>query len=196
MIRQLLTATSLFAMLAVAAQGGRAECPGGMVAGPSFCIDEYEWPNEKGTLPASGLSLVRTYYDEQAKRPVLDMETLCGSVEKRLCTPDEWYVACLGTHASRCNTAKRWRKPDEAKVAARDEAEMTRLDQREPSGSSPLCVSRIGAHDMLGNVEEWTEGAKLKGRFWAEPTSCARTVGVHAPNWHYYETGGRCCTDR
>jgi hypothetical protein len=51
----------------------------------SFCIDRYEWPNKKGVAPKSYVSVYQA------------MDT-CAGVGKRLCTADEWTVACTGPY--------------------------------------------------------------------------------------------------
>src|SRR5205085_153426 len=48
-----------------------------------FCVDRYEWPNEKGTLPALLVSWV-------------DARKQCEALDKRLCTEDEFNFACEG----------------------------------------------------------------------------------------------------
>ena len=48
-----------------------------------FCMDRYEWPNQKGELP--GLLVSWT-----------DAEKECEAKGKRLCTEDEFNFACEG----------------------------------------------------------------------------------------------------
>lgn len=163
------------------------------------CVDVYEWPNVPGAYPDLDLSAL----PEQGVTGK-DLDSLCRSVGKRLCTRDEWVAACEGTDVSTCNVNQAWRAPNEALVAARDDRELTRLRQNWPSGAEDRkapCVSASGAEDMLGNVEEWVrcdngyDGYCLMGRFWSEAVSCTFTVKTHAARWHYYETGGRCCAE-
>lgn len=110
-----------------------------------------------------------------------------------------------------CNYAQQFLKPDERKVWGRDPGEMARLDQSDPSGARG-CVSGSGAEDMMGNAEEWIRcpawmssqcvkeaGKKtcycLAGRYWSDPAPCTKVIAGHAPDWHYYESGTRCCSD-
>lgn len=209
----------LFSGLLLGASAERP-CPPGMVpTGTSACIDEFEWPNERGVHPMVGLSGVAEEAD-LAEGAVMDLERLCAGAGKRVCTIEEWTAACRGPGASRfpfgdrlprfspdeggglCNYDRWFRTPDEYKVMSRDQEEMGRLDQTEPSGARETCRSASGAHDMMGSVEEWVRcpgigayGWCLMGRYWAEPATCSFAVARHSPKWHYYETGGRCCSE-
>lgn len=184
----------------------RAACPEGMVPvpGAEACIDVYEWPNHAGALPLVGASALPEPRDQRAG-VVMDAEALCRSAGKRVCTLPEWRAACTyATGASpeedACNNDRPFRGPvNEARVVRRDAAEMERLDQREASGARAACASVSGARDMVGNVEEWVRcqegkyGWCLVGRYWSEAWPCTRAVVKHAPRWHYYQTGFRCC---
>lgn len=167
---------------------------------PNVCIDRYEWPNKKGVYPLTYASAL----EDDRTNVVLDANTLCAGhpEHKRPCDIEEWQSACFGTVPAACNVSALYLKVDEAKVDRWDMAELKRLDQSMPSGSLDRCRSVTGAYDMVGNVEEWVRcpqgmfGWCLMGRFWAEKTSsCNYVVRKHAPRWHYYETGFRCCKD-
>jgi hypothetical protein len=64
------------------------DCPAGMVGLPSFCIDQYEAPNERGELPL-------------ALETAVDGERWCADRGKRLCYDDEWLRACEGPQGHR-----------------------------------------------------------------------------------------------
>lgn len=196
----------------------QGRCPDDMVhVSASVCIDRYPWPNIEGEKPQLGLSAIPEDEDV-AKGRVMDAESLCASVGKRLCTASEWTRACRGPGGSKypwgeelpfyipgsnmgiCNYDKWFRPYDEGKVFRRDPKHMAYLDQSEPAGSRPECVSPSGAHDMIGNVEQWVRcdgkhGYCLMGRYWADPKSCENKITAHAPKWHWYTTSGRCCLD-
>lgn len=194
-------------------------CPSDMVlAKPGVCIDRYEWPNKPGVRPMLGASGLPEEHDVKAGR-VMDAQRLCASVGKRVCHADEWVAACEGRNEAKypfgdelpefvpgegkglCNYDKYFIGPDENKVWSRDPKEMKRLDQSEPVGNRKTCMSASGAFDMIGNAEEWVRcdhgeyGWCLASRFWAEPVSCHNLIVTHAPRWHYYSTGFRCCKE-
>ena len=199
----------------------RLQCPSDMVqVNDKVCIDKYEWPNKKGSYPLIGASGLPEVRDKKANQ-VWDAKTLCNSVGKRVCWDTEWISACKGKNNAKypwgndvpgyipgefdshlaCNFGKQYVSGrDEYKIYRRDKKEMARLDMREPSGSRQACKSAVGAYDMTGNVEEWVRcknktGWCLAGRYWAQLRECKRIVRGHAPRWHYYETGFRCCKD-
>lgn len=168
------------------------------------CMDQFEAPNQKGKRP-----LVMHSF-RSARR-------YCAQRKKRLCTEQEWELACEGAERrplaygwrvdkSACNSDKGWRPFDvDALRAGGEEAqrEVERLWQGSLSGKYLTCVSMHGIYDMMGNVEEWVisrPGRKfpgaLMGGFWAKPwTGCRGTNDAHEPSFEFYETGFRCCAD-
>lgn len=170
----------------------------------SFCIDRYEWPNRRGERP-----MVMVRWDEA--------KALCEKAGKRLCTEREWTFACEGEASlpypygylrspEACNIDKPYIVPVSERLrdlSTRDK-ELARIDQREPSGARPSCMSPVGALDMTGNVDEWVhlENARvpnrsgLKGGYWGPVRSRCRPVTKDHNEWHYgYQVGFRCCKD-
>lgn len=174
-----------------------------------FCMDRYEWPNQKGELPALLVSWV-------------DAKKQCEDIGKRLCTEDEFNFACEGEemlpytygHArdpAKCNIDRPYRKREKKlfKYARcmKDpvcKAELEKLDQRLPTGSLPACVSPFGVYDLNGNINEWVFRPKekppnrsgLKGGWWGPVRGrCRPTVGFHKEEDYGYEEGFRCCAD-
>jgi formylglycine-generating enzyme len=170
-----------------------------------FCVDKYEWPNKAGETPA----VMKTWYE--AKHA-------CEGIGKRLCSQDEWTLACEGPEhlpypygqardATACNIDKPHPSVDEKALkssnpATRD-SEVERLWQGEPSGSRERCVSPFGVHDMTGNVDEWTvnetgkpHNSALKGGYWSWVRGRCRAVTAgHDESFRYYQIGFRCCSD-
>lgn len=172
-----------------------------------FCIDQYEYPNRLGEKPLLGVTW-------------LEANKLCEAQGKRLCTADEWTFACEGQGGvpypygysrdkDACNIDKPYIYPNDAAYANPQtrEAEIARLDQREPSGAREACVSPFGVFDMTGNVDEWVllergslqhppYKSALKGGYWGPVRNrCRPITATHNP-WHSgYQIGLRCCLD-
>lgn len=142
----------------------------------TYCIDIFEYPNRRGTMPKTNVS--------QA-----EAESLCQKAGKRLCTEEEWEKACKGPGgakfaygntfvAGKCNTA---------------DAEGNK-GGLQASGSFTGCVSGYGIFDMSGNAAEITKGATKGGSAdKADYASrCAARVAKSSPS---PMTGFRCCAD-
>ena len=125
----------------------------------AFCIDEYEYPDERGAHP----TWMVTWYDAQAT---------CLAKEKRLCYASEWTRPARAqarrpfptggsatrppatwTTRSSSRASRRSSPPDGGYDAALPE--LLRLDQSVPCGSMARCVSGFGVHDLPGNFDEW-----------------------------------------
>lgn len=184
------------------AEGSR--CVGTPVA-MRFCVDQFEYPNIAGVKP----DVAVTYREAEAK---------CAEQGKRLCSAEEWTLACEGpdrlpypTGLRRdeqvCNYDKPYRMPNnDAYANPRTRAdEIKRLDQRVASGEMAECVSAYGVHDMTGNVDEWVYNkggsvnqrpysSGLKGGYWGPVRNRCRPMTVDHNEWHSgYQIGFRCC---
>ncbi len=168
-----------------------------------FCIDAYEYPNQPGQKPM----VMQTWHQAAAA---------CTSQGKRLCGDSEWTLACEGQErlpypygyarsSEACNIDKPHPDANEHLIAdpqTRD-AEVARLDQRDPSGAREACVSPYGVHDMTGNVDEWVVNESnhpyksgLKGGYWGPVRDRCRPMTVaHDENFEFYQIGFRCCSD-
>ncbi len=168
-----------------------------------FCMDVYEYPNKAGEMP----EVWKSWYDAR---------DACQAQGKRLCTEDEWTLACEGPEhlpypygfkrdATACNIDKDHPTVDEAalKDPAKRQAELARLWQGEASGARDKCVSPFGVHDMTGNVDEWTvnetgkpHNSALKGGYWSWVRGRCRAVTPgHEEGFKYYQIGFRCCAN-
>ncbi len=188
-------------------------CPDDMVLAGSFCVDRYEAPNKKGEKP------LRMQSSQ-------DGDKFCRERGKHLCTEDEWLRACGGKggrpfpygnkyRPGACNDTGEFRSPSWRLLGQWPHpaaaAESERLDQSEPSGARPECVSDEGVFDLTGNVGEWVRRTRenetnyshvVKGCFWGKcfrpphQPSCEYVNFAHPAGFRSYELGFRCCAPR
>jgi len=170
-----------------------------------YCMDRFEYPNQKGEYPIIEVS----FYEAR---------DLCGAMNKRLCTEDEWTFACEGEEATpypygyersptTCVSDKTWLPYNDQALRERSSqgamAELDKLWQGYRSGEQEKCRSIFGVYDMTGNVDEWTtsvrEGERpsiLKGGYWGPVrTRCRPATRSHDQNHAFYQQGFRCCSD-
>lgn len=155
------------------------------VAVSAFCIDKFEFPNQKGSMPAANVLWT-------------DAKNKCESAGKRLCSEEEWERACKGPKnlkfpysasydAGKCNTEDAG--GNDRKLGA--------------SGSQAACVSGYGVQDMSGNLWEWTSSALqanskdrvLRGGSFTRPDYHDRCANRYnsLPSVTSKEFGFRCC---
>jgi formylglycine-generating enzyme required for sulfatase activity len=147
----------------------------------------------------------------------------CDSAGKRLCTSEEWLVACRGRWRTHYPYGNEFRRVScnvyryvHPSLALHGMASTGQLDPRlnlvtvwgtEPllrdTGASPNCKSPWwdgqAAYDMVGNLDEWVEDERgvFRGGFFSRATTkgCDAQVASHAPDYFDYSTGARCCRD-
>lgn len=172
-----------------------------------YCVDTYEWPNQKGVRP----EVMNRFHQAQIK---------CASVGKRMCTESEWNFACEGPEmkpfphgfvrdAAKCNGDHPWDGPNMKKVAKRDPDELARLWRGVPSGSQPQCISDFGVADMPANADEVVASEQPKNSRHAKFDSvhtggpwykgvrnqCRPKVYTHDEDFYYYFLSFRCCSE-
>lgn len=144
---------------------------------------------------------------------------VCEAADKRLCTEEEWNLACRGQQgrkfpygdayeAGRCNVCR------EAHPAAilhgnasigHQDPRLNRVEHRgerllRPTGASPDCRSEWGTdavYDMVGNLDEWLDDpdGMFAGGFFSRGTreGCDARISAHPPQYFDYSLGVRCC---
>ncbi len=151
-----------------------------MVKIGNFYMDKYEFPNKTGELPVTNV----TWQEAKA---------LCESVGKRLCTDDEWVMACRGPKGLRFPYGAHYN-------GAKCNSE-SKVDAPAKIGETPAtCVSGYGVYDLNGNVWEWIgtsleEGVGVRGGAWSSEScaECALKLWVDAPYIESDRAGVRCC---
>ncbi|MBI5509043.1 MAG: SUMF1/EgtB/PvdO family nonheme iron enzyme [Deltaproteobacteria bacterium] len=153
----------------------------------AFCIDVYEFPNQKGRAPLGNVSWAN------AKKA-------CQKAGKRLCTEAEWEKACKGPSGSTFPFGNKF------DAAFCNISEGVGEDRRLVEGGVyPRCRSGFGVVDMTGNVAEWTAsqfakdvpdrvvkgGAADQGAFMGR---CAARAN-EAASGRQAKLGFRCCAD-
>lgn len=152
-----------------------------------FCIDIYEYPNQKGKKPMVNV----TYYEAKAE---------CEKIGKRLCSEEEWEKACKGIRMTRYPYGNNW-DPNACVTE-----NMSGVDRSlQPSGSFPACKSDYEIYDMSGNAQEWTStlfmkglnDMVLKGGSYTSPDYAGRCAYRYSlpPDERAPENGFRCCKD-
>ncbi|WP_375761030.1 SUMF1/EgtB/PvdO family nonheme iron enzyme [Corallococcus exercitus] len=150
----------------------------------SFCVDEFEFPNQAGRKPRVNMTW-------------LDAKSACEGIGKRLCSEDEWEKSCKGPGNARFSSGD-----EQAQTACNTGTTEGPAKALAASGTNQACRSGYGAMDLSGNAAEWTasnypgtEDRLIKGGAFSSPGDSARcsarrrgAVSLKAP-----DVGFRCC---
>ncbi len=160
----------------------------------TFCIDRYEYPNQRNALPLHNVS-----WNEASD--------LCEKNKKRLCTESEWERSCKGPWSTMLNQqfpyGNTWRD-NACNVKNFNSLKEDREGELTPSGDYPDCASSEGVTDLIGNLQEWTsskgqDSAKymVKGGSFLTPKFQSRcSFGRdESPLTKQSDIGFRCCKD-
>jgi hypothetical protein len=148
------------------------DLPPGVNEKPFFkvCIDKYEYPNRKGSMPRTSVS-----FDEAC--------SLCAQQGKRLCTDEEWTWGCSGVHGLAYPYGKSF-------VQDRCNNDTRSIVM---SGTNGKCVSPFGGYDMVGNIFEWVVTKDGRPALMGGPYSKCQTVSVAQNGNAKPQSGVRCC---
>ncbi|HEY8038938.1 MAG TPA: SUMF1/EgtB/PvdO family nonheme iron enzyme [Polyangiaceae bacterium] len=130
---------------------------GGSLETARYCIDVFEFPGLPCELPFVFVTPAQALH-------------VCHMEGKRLCSQDEWNLACRGDPGGGrdrvyaygddldlavCNTSKsRAALRPSCDVSSNDKLWTTCGTNTEPAGAFPRCRSRFGVFDQHGNVAE------------------------------------------
>jgi formylglycine-generating enzyme required for sulfatase activity len=146
----------------------------------------------------------------------------CEAAGKRLCTLEEWKVACRGEQNTRHPYGDKYKigvcnvhGTSHPASILYGNASLGHWDPRlnqvtvdgasllRQTGETPKCRSAWGddgVYDMVGNLDEWVEDEKstFVGGFYARDTfrGCDARVSKHPPIFFDFTTGVRCCAER
>ena len=190
-----------------AARSGVADAPAQVatsVGGLSFQIDSFEntiGPDGKAISAAGQTPSIRvSWYDAKAA---------CEKAGKRLCTAEEWLVACSGARPvdddKNGNIADDYVEGNEYPYGAVFRQGFCHVDADQetgsvaPAGANPLCKSEQGVYDLTGNVAEWVGATEADamllggGYFFEDKAKCQKDQASFGPGWAHRYSGFRCC---
>lgn len=159
-----------------------------------FCIDREEYAESESER---ALPVVNKTWGEA--------KALCEARRARLCAEAEWELACEGPEMSPYPYG--WKRDSTVCNVDRTDlggANDKLRDHRAPLSAFPRCTSPFGAHDMVGNVDEWVlrEGAAaphrsaLRGGWWLPGRNRCRAATLgHAEGYSGKQVGFRCCAE-
>ncbi len=187
-------------------------CPDDMVSvADAFCMDIYEasrsdatstWAGAQDDGPAFSVPGVLPW---QVGSDNALAEAACQRAGKRLCTPDEWELACRGPDQTRYSYGDVYEPLTCNGIDAHCEAQPAYkgcgLDERnftlEPTGTFAGCTNEYGVMDINGNVWEHVangDGTTVRGGAY----NCSDSEKLHdcgyiPTTWSPSAMGFRCC---
>jgi len=170
-----------------------AEADVQIIPNQAFCVDPYEYPNQKGIKPS-----VKATWNEAV--------SLCARLGKRLCLSEEWERACKGPDGKnlRYPYGEKW-DPQMCNTEGDESLGGHALRPLAKAGEFGRCVTQENIYDMSGNVEEWTKspgrfnpkGRIVKGGSSQRPGYQGRCAALREvlPEAAESGLGFRCCKD-
>lgn len=205
-----------------ASTGTSGGCPSEMARVGAVCVDRWEAAIEGWSpyeVPSGGVAVSAAGRVPQGYISAEVAEAACAAAGKRLCTSEEWLLACSGGERTypygndydpaACNTEYAGAHPvcdyfgtcdgvwDTAHM--NDPGINQQPGTESAAGAFAACRTPEGVFDLHGNLHEWvadTDGS-FRGGFYADAalngTGCAYVTTAHDRVYHDYSTGFRCC---
>ncbi len=171
-----------------------------VLSGPSgsFCVDLFEASRRDATTTSAGsddsIAVSRAGVVPWGFATYAQAEAACAAASKRLCTPQEWELACGGAEA--------WGYPYNRSIYDVDACNginVTPRDAAAPTASFAACTNATtGTFDMSGNLAEWASDSRTHGGDFNDPQAQLRCNGVNGdinPAVSEPAVGFRCCAD-
>ena len=209
---------------------GELSCPADMVPVCSaYCIDHYEASRQDATATSGGSDAtlavsqagVIPWYSNDAEAGMNQSiaAAACEAAGKRLCTPQEWQVACSGLDdlvytygddydPATCNSIDTFcdcdgdGEPDGDAAYPHCRQECDTDFHVEPTGTFPQCVGQFGAMDINGNVWEVVDEDDGVNHYRGGAYNCGDSETLHRCDYDGKENGNfpsakgfRCCAD-
>lgn len=154
-----------------------------------------------------------------------EAEAACKASKKRLCTGEEWERVCRGKNPTvfpygderkqgycndmgRAPLASLYPQLGEGVYASHSAMNDPRINASPntvaPTGSYAKCKNGYRVYDMVGNLHEWVSDMQgprgtFRGGYYQDTRingdGCSYRTVAHAPDYHDYSTGFRCCAD-
>lgn len=156
-----------------------------------FSIDREEYG---GTMPMVSINW-------------FDAKKLCEKDGKRLCTDEEWTLACEGEQM----LPYPYGYVRDSEICNVDKMELVKngqlIDYRVTNDKYPNCLSSYGVHNIVGSVDEWVlniNGSEsqvpyisgLRGGWWGPLRNRCRAMTTgHNQYYKQEQIGFRCCKD-
>ncbi len=203
---------------------GDGPCPREMAhVGDILCVDRWEGAladHSPYEVPDDGVAVSESGVAPQGYISGTVAASACEAAGKRLCSLDEWLLACSGSDertypygdeydAAACNDTYQGSHPVVdyfgTSTGVWDTEHMNDPGINQQSGTIAEtgkfsgCVTPDGVFDLHGNLHEWVSdpAGTFKGGFYADASingpGCTYTTTAHEFGYHDYSTGFRCC---
>jgi sulfatase modifying factor 1 len=173
-------------------------CPEDMViVAGTFCADKYEASRPDATLTSSGrdgaraMSLAGVMPWMVADNAAAELA--CGAAGKRLCTPEEWRIACKGPDG----TVYAYGDSYDPLICNGIDTFGRQSFHLMPTGSFPACTNEWGLFDINGNLWEHVAGGSdmtvRGGAFNCNDSRSLHKCDYVPDVWTPSARGFRCC---